>query len=83
MKESVTYQAIVEEGVVKGRVEGKVEGKMEGRQEDILRLGGRRFGQPAATAQAALLAIRDADRLARILDQLYKATSWEGLLATA
>jgi predicted transposase YdaD len=33
MKESVTYQAIVEEGIQKGRQEGRQEGWREGRHE--------------------------------------------------
>ena len=44
MKESVTYQAIVEEGEIKGRAEGRVEGMVRARQDDLLRLGRRRFG---------------------------------------
>jgi hypothetical protein len=78
MKESVTYQAIVEEGEAKGEAKGKV----EGRQEDILRLGRRRLGRPSAAAQAALRDIQDPDHLARILDELYNASSWKELLAT-
>jgi predicted transposase YdaD len=74
MKESVTYQAIVEEGELKGRVET--------RQEDILRLGRKRLGRPSAATQAALRDIQDADRLARILDEVYTAPTWKELLAT-
>jgi predicted transposase YdaD len=74
MKESVTYQAIVEEG--------RVDGRVETRQEDILRLGRKRLGRPSAATQAALRDIQDADRLARILDEVYTASSWKELLAT-
>ena len=74
MKESVTYQAIVEEG--------KIEGKIEARQEDLLRLGRRRFGSPSKAAQSALNQITDLDRLDRFIDRLLDASSWEELLAT-
>ncbi len=39
MKESVTYQAIVEEGVAKGREEGVVKGRMEEARRILFRLG--------------------------------------------
>jgi hypothetical protein len=63
MKDSVTYQAIIEEG------------KIEARHEGLLRLGRKRFGQ-------ALKAIRDLDRLDRLVDRLLEASSWEQFLAT-
>ncbi len=74
MKESVTYQAIVEEGEVKGM--------LRARREDILRRGRRRLGRPSAATQAALGDIQDAERLARVLDELDNASSWKELLAT-
>ena len=74
MKESVTYQAIVEEG--------KIEGKVEARQEDLLQLGRRRFGMPNPAAETALRGIADADRLARLIEALLDVSSWEELLAT-
>ena len=68
MKDSVTYQAIVEEGEVKGLVKGRAEGEAKGilraRLEDLLLLGRRRFGDPSAETEIALRGIADADRLA-------------------
>ena len=78
MKESVTYQAIVEEG----RVEGQVEGMLRARREDLLLLGGERFGPPAPENETALQSITDPRRLARMIGALRKASSWEDLLAT-
>jgi predicted transposase YdaD len=78
MKDSVTYQAIVEEGEVKGRAEGRV----EARRDDLLLLGRRRFGDPSASADTALRNITDADRLARMIAALLDASSWDELLAT-
>ena len=75
MKESVTYQAIVEEGEVKGKVEA--------RQEVILQLGRRRFGTPTPASEIALRGITDPDRLTRLIDGLLDVASWEELLATA
>ena len=64
MKDSVTYQAIVEEGEVKGLVKGRAEGILRARLEDLLLLGRRRFGDPIAETEIALRGIADADRLA-------------------
>ena len=49
MNESVTYQAIVEEGVVKGEVKGML--------RNLLQLGRRRFGEPNPDTEAALAAL--------------------------
>ena len=70
MRESVTYQAIVEEG------------KIEARQVVLLRLGERRFGPPGPDARAALNCISDLNRLDRLIDQLLDASNWDELLAT-
>jgi hypothetical protein len=70
MKESVTYQAIVEEGLVRAR------------QEVLLQLGRKRFGTPDAASEMALRGITDPDRLTRLIDALLDVSSWEALLAT-
>jgi hypothetical protein len=70
MEDSVTYQAIVEKGVIRAR------------QEDILRLGGKRFGAPSSAREMAVRGITDVDRLARMIDRLLDVSSWEDLLAT-
>lgn len=74
MKESVTYQAIVEEGETKGAIRA--------RQEDLLLLGRKRFGAPSPASEAALRGISDPDRLARLIDALLEVSSWDELLAT-
>ena len=78
MKDSVTYQAIVEEGEVKGRAEGILQARLE----DLLLLG-RRFGDASGETESALRGIADADRLAHMIAALLDAPSWEELLATA
>jgi predicted transposase YdaD len=72
MKESVTYQAIVEEG--------KMEGKIEARQEVLLELGQKRFGTPDASTETAVRAIADLERLKQLSERLLDASSWEELL---
>jgi hypothetical protein len=66
----VTYQAIVEEGA------------LQARQDDLLRLGRRRFGQLDPQSESALRGITDPERLARMIDALLDVASWEELVAT-
>jgi predicted transposase YdaD len=58
MRESVTYQAILEEGREEGRKEGEKKGWKEGRIQElhrvILRLGQRRFGEAGETIRVRL-----------------------------
>lgn len=70
MKDSVIYQAIVEEG------------KVQMRQEDLLQLGRRRFGPPSQETEDAVRRISDLDHLGRLLDRVLDATAWEELLET-
>jgi hypothetical protein len=72
MKESVTYLAIVEEGIEKGRLE-------EARQM-LLELGGQRLGEPRDEVQATVRRIGDLDRLRRLNRRLLHVATWEELL---
>ena len=81
MKESVTYQAIVEEGVEKGRVEGRREGRLEEARQTLLDLGAERLGAPGEEVQAAVRGIIDLERLRRLRHRLFHVSTWEDLLA--
>lgn len=70
MRDSDTYLAILDEGR-----ESQV-------KEDILRLGGKRWGKPQEGTIASLNAITDLEQLRRVLDRLLDATSWQDLLDT-
>ena len=48
MKESSTYQAILEEGAKLGEARGEAKGKVEEAKAILLRQGSRRFGSPQA-----------------------------------
>ncbi len=76
MKESVTYQAIVEEG----RQEGRQEGRAEEAHRVLRTLGGKRFGPPSEAVQAALNAVTSLDALDALIDQLMDVESWTELL---
>ncbi len=68
MKESTTYQLIIEEGEIK-----------EARSL-VLRIGRRRFGPPPQPVIAALEAIADLPRLEQIAERLVEVSSWEQLV---
>jgi hypothetical protein len=70
MEDSVTYQAIVEKGMIRAR------------QEDLLIFGRKRFGPAGAANETALRGITDIERLARMIERLSEVSSWEELLAT-
>jgi predicted transposase YdaD len=82
MKDSVTYQWIVEQGVQKGREEGRQEGLREGMVAMLLRQGEKKFGAPDLANRNTLAEIADLDRLNRIGDRLNEAADWRDWLAT-
>lgn len=71
MKESDTYQAIVEEGEVKAR------------QEVLLEQGQKRFGAPAEKTAMSVRAITDLGRLKRLNDRLLDVSSWQELFGSS
>ena len=70
MRESSTYQAILDEG------------RIEEAQETLLRLGQYKFGSPRDAITASVKAITDRERLHRMTDQIFMASGWDELLAT-
>lgn len=80
MKESVTYQAIFEEGEAKGEARGEARGKAEGERNLVIRLATKRFGPPDSNALFTLHAITDVDRIEFLAERLLDARSWEELL---
>jgi hypothetical protein len=74
MKESVTYQAIIEEGYAKGRL-------LQARKS-LLRLGELKFGEPASeSARATVEAIDDVDLLEQLIGRVLRMRPWDELLA--
>ncbi len=73
MRESVTYQAILEEG--------REEGYVEGLHRMILRLGRRRFGEADETVRQRIEAIRDIVVLEDLSERLVIVSSWDELIA--
>lgn len=77
MKESVTYQAILEEGAAKGQARGR----LEALQEVVLDLGGEKFGAPEARIRELVVGIDDPARLKVLIRRVDDVASWKELLA--
>ena len=72
MKESVTYQAILEEGEAKG--------KADEARKMLLLMGRDRFGEPSAKIAALLDAVTDLSRLEALVIRLLHVKTWAELL---
>ncbi len=73
MKESVMYQAILEEG--------EAIGKAEEARRVLLLLGREQFGEPSANIVALLDAVTDLGRLEALALRLLHVKTWEELLS--
>jgi predicted transposase YdaD len=82
MRESVTYQIILEEGIEKGREEGLLRGEIEGMVHALIQVGTRRIGSPSPLTVDRLDAINDPDVVRRLLDGVLTTNSWDELLST-
>jgi predicted transposase YdaD len=73
MRESDTYQAILDEG--------RDEGRIDEVKRMILRLGQKRFGAPGENVTATLATLTDLERLEFLLEHLGDVGSWDEFLA--
>ena len=73
MRESVTFQAILEEGEQTGRIKEL--------HRMILRLGRVRFGEPDEAIRNQIEAIRDIVVLEDLSERLVVVSSWDELMA--
>ena len=82
MKESVTYQAILEEGAAMAQAIDKNQVRLEELKSMILRLGQRRhFGVPDVLALRMLESITDVQKAEAILERVVEAPGWTELFA--
>jgi hypothetical protein len=70
MRESDTYQAILEEGAIAEA------------QKIIVRHGTMRFGPPSPEVRTAILALEDLGRLERMSDRVWESAGWDDVLRT-
>jgi predicted transposase YdaD len=82
MRESSTYRAILAEGMARGREEGMARGREEEARSNLLALGARRLGPPAA-AQLRRVESAGALQLEAWLLRLLDVESWDELLSTS
>lgn len=73
MRESSTYQMILEEG--------RVEGQVAEARRLVLELGTDKFGPPDETVRFAVERLDSLELLHRLARGVLRASSWEGLLA--
>jgi hypothetical protein len=77
MKESSTYQAILEEG----RQEGRTEGAVAEARKALRLVGDGTFGEPDARTAAAIERLAELGRLEELLKRIPTAGSWQELLS--
>ena len=73
MRESSTFQAILEEGRAKGNVEKA--------QEFVLVAGTEQFGQPDEQTQQKITSLTDPDHLKKLLIKCLKVSGWDELFS--
>lgn len=85
MRESVTYQAILEEGEAigeaRGQAIGEARGEARGEMKMLLLWGSKRLGEPDANTLATLQSITQVEVLERLGIRLLEVESWGELLA--
>ena len=72
MRDSLTYQAILDEG--------RVEGRVDEARELLVELGTRRFGPLDGSTRRSVEAIGDYARLHALVARLFDAATWDDLL---
>ncbi|HEV3082762.1 MAG TPA: hypothetical protein VGY66_23460 [Gemmataceae bacterium] len=82
MKESATYQAILDEGRIEGRAEGAVQGAVQASKKILLALGNKRYGMPSARNLSAIEAITSVSRLEQLVTRIHDVATWDDLLSS-
>ncbi len=68
MEQSVTYQAIVEKGMIRDR------------HDVLLQQGRKKFGPPSEVVVMAIRSVIDFERLSRLTERILDVSSWQELL---
>jgi predicted transposase YdaD len=77
MKESTTYQAILDEGAAKGEAKGELKGE----RRMLLHLASKKFGPPNKKTAWALESIDSHERLVLLAERVSFVSSWSELMA--
>jgi predicted transposase YdaD len=81
MKESATYQAILEEGEAKGQAHGIVQGQLAEARRILLAVGTKRFGKPRLKDRRRIESMSDLASLERLTERLLDVSDWNELFA--
>jgi len=81
MRESSTYQAILDEGRLEGRLEGEKRGELQGLREAIIDATDVKLGLPPVSLTEKLESIVDREQLRRLIRVAVRATSWDEIIA--
>jgi hypothetical protein len=79
---NVEESTVVNGWIAQGEARGEARGAAKATRASIVRIATKRFDAPSSEQLAALDAITDLDRLARLDDRLLDAVNWDDLLAT-
>ncbi|HBI45291.1 MAG TPA: hypothetical protein DDY78_20925 [Planctomycetales bacterium] len=79
MKESSTYQAIVEEGRIEGIARGKAEGAVAEFKKMLRMIGEQAFGAPDTATLTAIEKLNNLERLEDLLKRVRTADGWADL----
>lgn len=82
MRESSTYQAILNEGKAVGLAEGRQEGRLHEARGLLVRLGSKRFGAPSEWLVRQVEAMNDTEVIEGWIERIVEATSWDDLLSS-
>ena len=82
MTDSVTFQAILEQGV-RRLEQGLEQGRLQEAINVVMRLGCKRFGPADSSTSTSIEQITDLSRIEHFIDRLQEVNSWKELLASA
>jgi predicted transposase YdaD len=83
LKESTTYQMILEEGRAEGEARGEARGRVGEARRLVQTLGSDKFGAPDQAILAALFEMDDLDHLEFLMRRILTTNTWAELLGTA
>jgi predicted transposase YdaD len=82
MRDSTTYQFILDEGRAEGLIKGEARGRADEARKMLLLFGRKHLGEPGAAVEAAVQAISDLERLELLAERVTDVKSWQELLQT-
>jgi predicted transposase YdaD len=82
MNESVTFQAILEQGREQGREQGLEQGRLQEAVALLLKVGRKQFGAASPSVVTSIEQITDLSRIEQLHERLHEVKSWDELLAS-